>query len=68
MRINDGGPAFPVPTEHDHFSGMTLRDYFAAHVMCGLCACPDVRGSRELLAEEAYRFADEMLKAQSTVR
>lgn len=32
-RINDGGPAFPVPgLQHDEaFNGMTLRDYFAAH-------------------------------------
>lgn len=35
--INDGGPAFPTDSEAQvgtstyHFTGMTLRDYFAAH-------------------------------------
>lgn len=31
--IKDGGPAFPNPHyEGDDLQGMTLRDYFAAHV------------------------------------
>jgi len=49
--INDGGPAFPVPsftfTNPDGKSctavgtnGMTLRDYFAAKAMQGLIAAP----------------------------
>ena len=40
-RINDGGPAFPLPVEDMHcrsrfesgYGGMTLRDYFAAKAM-----------------------------------
>lgn len=37
--INDGGPAFPTENERQtgansyHFSGMTLRDYFAAQAI-----------------------------------
>ena len=41
MSVNDGGPAFPQPLARDCFgnlvtpaesvSGMSLRDYFAAH-------------------------------------
>ena len=74
--MNDGGPAFPRPTstdEHDHecmvdygHEGMTLRDYFAASALTGMCA------KRETLEEfyptplaiDAYRLADAMLKAR----
>ena len=31
-KINDGGPAFPVPglMDDESFNGMSVRDYFAA--------------------------------------
>ena len=33
MIESDGGPAFPIfPNNGNQFDGMTLRDYFAAHV------------------------------------
>jgi hypothetical protein len=73
--INDGGPAFPVPEVFDErrgeviqygWSGMTLRDYFAAKAMQGFAAdtaagWPD--GS-EGMARCAYDWADSMLKAR----
>lgn len=52
-RINDGGPAFPVPTativdgepklEHHCQGGMSLRDWFAGQALAGLMAmcCTD---------------------------
>jgi len=33
--IDDGGPAFPLPTPHSD-EGMSLRDHFAAKAMQGL--------------------------------
>ena len=45
--INDGGPAFPLPTidlqTHEikypkHVQGMSLRDWFAGQAMAGNCA------------------------------
>ena len=65
---NTGGPAFPstADNEYGYFAkGMTLRDYFAAKVMQGFAACPDV--SWPHIAETAviaYKWADEMLKAR----
>ncbi|MDP0496377.1 MAG: hypothetical protein Q7Q73_09230 [Verrucomicrobiota bacterium JB024] len=69
-QIDDGGPAFPGGSypEHPHApNGMTLRDYFAAKAMQGICAHPD---NWELLganmANEAYIIADQMLAARDT--
>lgn len=45
-------------------SGMTLRDYFAAKFMQGVCANPDKLYDDEPLAKEAYAMADAMLKAR----
>ena len=47
--IDDGGPAFPLPTEvsQNHFGnpdgylGMSLRDWFAGQALAGLLANPD---------------------------
>ncbi|EMK0352785.1 hypothetical protein V8J08_005097 [Citrobacter amalonaticus] len=44
--------------------GMTLRDYFAAKFMQGICANPDKLYDDEPLAKEAYAMADAMLKAR----
>jgi hypothetical protein len=68
---NTGGPAFP----HEYFDkqlnqgrvmhGMTLRDYFAAKAMQGICASGPTNGwSNSRLAAEAYDLADAMLKAR----
>jgi hypothetical protein len=45
--------------------GMTLRDYFAAHLMQGICAgSPSMVWANKRLAEEVYALADAMLKAR----
>ena len=73
--INDGGPAFPVldtsqnlatgeTTVHQAcYSGMTLRDYFAAQAMQGMIAAAENYQTHEL-AQYAYEVADAMLKAR----
>ena len=60
-------PAFPAMhydlADNEH--GMTLRDYFAAKAMQGLVENANWRGMPEhSLAKEAYKLADEMLKAR----
>jgi hypothetical protein len=78
--INTGGPAFPTtqyaggirPTGHD--GGMTLRDYFAAKALSGLIGLW-TESSRhlkagqtldEFVSEQAYAYADSMLKARQS--
>jgi hypothetical protein len=66
MSKNDGGPAFPVPEpglgRADWFSGASIRDYFAAKAMQGMCAHSyDPRLWPEESAEKAYAIADAML-------
>ena len=73
--INDGGPAFPCEEQIRcngevcdirKFTGMTLRDYFAAAALQGLMA------SRNFLDEydgsSVYEIADAMLKAREGVK
>jgi hypothetical protein len=64
---NTGGPAFPT-TEvamMRSLQGMTLRDYFAAKAMQGICASgPTSDWSNTRIAVEAYEMADAMLKAR----
>ena len=61
---NTGGPAFPsrdVHTDGRVFfeEGMTLRDYFAAKALQGICASgPSVEWTSVRLAAEAYDLAD----------
>jgi hypothetical protein len=64
-------PAFPwvQPATGDNGAvicyGMTLRDYFAAKVIQGICASgPTIEWSNDLLAADAYDLADAMLKAR----
>ncbi len=75
--MNDGGgPAFPCTTGSDGgvaFSGMSLRDYFAAAALMGYLSCDDTRicdddgsaivGTKtsEVFARLAYQQADAML-------
>lgn len=64
---NDGGGAFPlyVPSENyvgsETVTGISVRDYFAAKALQGLCAdhMPNTA-----TAEAAYRLADAMLAAR----
>jgi len=76
--INNGGPAFPMtrvtvlaedgtPNEAASITheGMTLRDYFAAKAMQGICAHPDSWGlGDEGICKRSYEMADAMLKAR----
>ena len=78
--MTDGGPAFPrtaAPnTQQISKDGMSLRDYFAAKAMQGMCANPDLNVAtakaglnpsdvRLSYAKSAYKQADEMLKERS---
>ena len=73
MNRKNGGPAFPLqsigPDFSPGYSGMTLRDYFAAKYMNGYIASfsqhdePSQFSSK--ISEEAYEMADAMLKARS---
>jgi len=69
----NGGPAFPfhvAETEARHpygWEGMTLRDYFAAQVICGMAArdCYDPgQATPADRASLAYIEADAMLEAR----
>jgi hypothetical protein len=64
---NTGGPAFPHQWDHGSagiqtFSGMTLRDYFAAKAM--QVFLQNERSTQQQDAEAAYQMADAMLKAR----
>ena len=68
--MNNGGPAFPVPTGSGFVEGMTLRDYFAGQALIGYmldCSAAyssdqrDEAASIPEYAREAYRIADAML-------
>jgi hypothetical protein len=67
---NTGGPAFPLqsigPDFAPGYSGMTLRDYFAAKAMQGLIGgdWPTAKSEQNQLALLAYSVADAMLKAR----
>jgi hypothetical protein len=70
MSNNNGGPAFPYEERNgdgypvkDYF-GITVRDYFAAQALQGLLADQNVHGEFESFANNAYGFADAMLKAR----
>lgn len=58
--------AFPADTISETYSGMSLRDYFAAAAMQGLTAkYGETRQvSYDFRAKESYRIADAMLKAR----
>jgi hypothetical protein len=58
--------AFPNPNRTDQ-TGMTLRDYFAAKVLQGICnsrSHVDLKGHAIASAKVAYELADAMLKAR----
>jgi hypothetical protein len=70
-QIKDGGSAFPStqyvsgisPTGHS--VGMTLRDYFAAKALQAIMTRDYVKDLYyKRFCDEAYRMADEMLKAR----
>ena len=78
--MKDGGPAFPHQPNHGSYSlpggggggysmpgaaGMSLRDYFAAAALTGLCAkerhLQDDIEPEKAFAQTAYTLADAML-------
>jgi len=64
MSTNDGGPAFPAPEDWKRDSGMTLRDYFAAHALTTSLGYEkeDIAIWEPVdFACHAYRVADAML-------
>lgn len=71
MSKDNGGPAFPVREHYNESQGvyvqyasdgMTLRDYFAAKALSGLCADGSTAGTKAVdLVAECYQLADAML-------
>ena len=61
-----GGPAFPHGYTHSDYSGMTLRDYFAAKAMQNVFMTGGNESERDYIAEHAYKMADAMLKARKS--
>jgi hypothetical protein len=61
-------PAFPQQfkgTTEPSLMGLTMRDYFAAKVMQGICASDPISAmTNERIAAESYDLADAMLKAR----
>ncbi len=59
--------AFPFTLNdgQDVFTGMNLRDYFAAKAMQGLLAS-EVNAEINTFAKKAYEMADEMMKARGS--
>ncbi|MCE1957022.1 hypothetical protein LWT02_09255 [Enterobacter bugandensis] len=53
-----------APGKTANFSGMTMRDYFAAKAMQGRLANPDWLCSDDRTATEAYQIADAMIRAR----
>ena len=69
--MSNNTPAFPsaqldtTTLTYKYVEGMTLRDYFAAKAMQGICASgPTNEWSNSRLAAEAYDLANAMLKAR----
>ena len=65
--VQDGffetGPLIPGASQQ--FAGMTLRDYFAAKAINGICASGPTKDWSNLdLAREAYGIADAMIKVR----
>jgi hypothetical protein len=59
-------PAFPPPGGGNK-QGVTVRDYFAAHAIVGLCANVarmNQPGAAQSIAEEAYQLADAAVEAR----
>ncbi len=69
MNKDTSGPAFPINANESAdrciYTGMTLRDYFAAKAMQGMMADALAHNASEgELAVESYKMADAMLRAR----
>lgn len=63
--VDQFGTEIP-PGQTAVYTGMTLRDYFAAKVIQGLLSRPGIgRHDHDLRAHEAFAVADAMLAARS---
>ena len=47
-----------------HFTGMTLRDYFAAKALQGILTDAEIAMGISEIAELAYKYADAMMEAR----
>lgn len=72
--INDGGPAFPGqpwPNKtgvYEKAPGMTLRDWFAGQVLCGVMGGDHRLPRVKVMAKCAYEYADAMLAERSKAK
>jgi len=70
MSKETGGPAFPINANESAdrciYTGMTLRDYFAAAMVSSGTVFKNGRpaDTPEAVARQAYELADAMLKAR----
>lgn len=65
-KLRGGGQYLQSPRPEMTDFGMSLRDYFAAKALQGICASnPSEEWTDERIADEAYRLADAMLKART---
>lgn len=58
-KIDDGGAAFPSTWIGN--TGITLRDYIAAHALAGLLAYNGTADALEPMVKRAYLASDAML-------
>lgn len=66
-KFDNSAPAFPCETPNEIFSGITMRDYFAAKALDAYVVGSIMRSlqwSPMTAAEEAYCMADAMLAAR----
>jgi hypothetical protein len=73
---NDGGPAYPVlhsidgnwvREPLDKYSGMSLRDYFAAAALQGMLADTQFNEPPFESSRIAYKYADAMLAERNKI-
>lgn len=79
-KINDGGPAFPIPVPPEievargsmefpfGHQGMTLRDWFAGQALAEAIRLHNdgyYDGGNDAIAKCAYQFADALIAARS---
>ena len=72
---SDGGPAFPPQHDpHTHYSGMTLRDWFAGQAMVAMgdrrwdADTNNNLSSTDVASRAAYARADAMLAAREATQ
>lgn len=64
-KIDDGGRAFPVPSGTFGLNGMSMRDWFAGHVIAAMAQSAGFDGAPwAKLADDAYAAADAMIAAR----